>query len=118
MISLLHYELCTMKFIIFYNAGKRNNSALGDVYLVYSSKSSVTDTKRDYETNYCRCAPKYGVPSWCGKWSTEIKDSFCVMNGGFQSKHCPGAIRIVGLNDYFSSHPSVCNKSERKLSYC
>ena len=109
-----------MKFIISYNAGKRNNSALRDVYLVYSSKSSITDAmrKRDYETNYCQCAPKHGVPSWCGKWSSKIKDSFCILNGGLQSKHCPGATRLQGLNDYISSHPSVCNKSKRKLSYC
>ena len=103
-----------MKFTILTNAGKRNNSALRHVFLVYISKLSVADAKEEYEDTYCNCTTKAGSVPWCGKWSSKINESYCVLNGGLQAKHCPGA-RLLKSDDYISSHPSVCNKSERKL---
>ena len=76
-----------------------------------------------YVNTHCRCAQRHGIPSWCEKWFGNSERPFCVLNGGLHSKSCPGAyhLSIYGeiVNDYVSSHPSVCNKSSRKLSfYC
>ena len=71
-----------------------------------------------YENTYCNCTAKYGIPPWCGKWSIGIKESFCILNGGLKSKFCPGSKRYIKngqpLNEGLSSHPSICNKAERR----
>ena len=56
---------------------------------------------------------------WCDRWSDLINKSFCVLNGGLSSRFCPSATRLVVdetiVDDYISTDPSVCNKTERKL---
>ena len=72
------------------------------------------DAKITYYNTYCKCTSKYSMPPWCEK------GSFCVLNGGNQSQHCPGArsftIKGQRVDDYLSSHPSVCNGTSRKLN--
>ena len=84
-------------------------------------KCFFSDAKILYEEKYCRCAAKREEPAWCKKWWSDTKEQYCYLNEGLESKHCPGAERLyIGdepTDDYFSSHPSICSKSERKLSY-
>ena len=73
----------------------------------------VSGAKRDYENTYCNCSAKSLEPSWCGKWFN-MKEPYCILNGGLESRDCPGAWRVKGIDFYASSHPSVCKKSESK----
>ena len=70
---------------------------------------------------HCQCASRHGLPSWCGKWSSTMDDSFCILESGLDSRYCPGARRLwknnLRFDDYFSPHPSVCLRSKRKLQY-
>ena len=79
----------------------------------------VLEVKKQYDNEYCNCTEKHGMGAWCQKWSKFIKKQFCVLSGGLNSKFCQGALPLAmhgkDLNDYFSSHPSVCGKSARKL---
>ena len=73
-----------------------------------------------FENTYCNCTEKLNTPAWCGNWNDAITKSFCILNGAFNSRFCPGAEGVLKdgnfTGDYLSSHPSVCNKSARKFS--
>ena len=79
----------------------------------------VLENQKTYENRYCTCAASREYPLWCRKWSATYNKSYCILNGGLKSKYCPGARRfqIDGriVDNYFSSHPAVCRKSERKF---
>ena len=77
----------------------------------------VPDAERKYADIYCKCAEIDKEPPWCGKWSSEIKELHCVLNGGLESRDCPGAWSVKGLDLYVSSHPSVCKRGERRYQY-
>ena len=66
----------------------------------------------------CKCVEKHNLPSWCVNRSDNISNPFCILDGGLKSIMCPGAKQLVyngqKVDDYFSSHPSICNKTERK----
>ena len=64
----------------------------------------------------CNCTAKYTFPFWCVKWWSGINETFCALNGGSESKYCPGARGLKGVDYYISSHPDVCSKAESKLS--
>ena len=78
-------------------------------------------TKIKYMNEYCTCTEEHGYPPWCKELSNYINGSFCALKGGLKSKHCPGAIRLQFggrlIDNYFSSHPDVCSKSERNFGY-
>ena len=78
------------------------------------------ETKNVYENTYCTCAEKLGIQAWCSKWSTSLDESFCILNGGVQSRFCPGAWQLTidgrEVNDYLSSDPFICAQAESKFS--
>ena len=78
----------------------------------------VSDTQKIFEDTYCNCTDKYKLPDWCIKKSWRIKKPYCILNGGLKSEFCPGAIRFEisrkRVDDYYSYHPSVCDKAARK----
>ena len=72
-----------------------------------------------YQDTYCNCTEKYELAPWCQRSSLFIREPFCVLNGGLQSIYCQGARRMMLdgriVDDYTSSHQSICSKSVRKL---
>ena len=71
-----------------------------------------------YENKYCNCTARFGIQSWCKKWSSSMDDSFCILNGGVLSGFCPGSWQLtIGgekYDEYLSSDPFTCNKAESK----
>lgn len=69
-----------------------------------------------FENTYCNCTGKYDSPPWCGRWSKDRNETYCVLNGGLKSIFCPKAKPYIrSVDSYISSHPSVCKKALRKL---
>ena len=79
----------------------------------------VLDVKTVYKSTLCKCSAKYIFPPWCVKRSASSNESFCVLNGGLNSRFCPGFKRLIKdgkpVDAGISNHPFVCNKAKRKL---
>ena len=73
---------------------------------------------KENENAYCNCSEIHGPPL-CRKFENNT-ELLCVLNGGTQSRYCPGAIKINELNGkqvdlYVSAHPSICRKALSKF---
>ena len=78
----------------------------------------VAGLQTSYTEKYCRCTQTYEVGPWCATWSRKLNITFCVLHGFLAAQFCPGArlweIDGEKMNEYISSHHTVCQRSSRK----
>ena len=110
MSSIISSVIIAAKII---SATKYGNNQIMDI-----ETSFVSGVKAVFENTYCNCTAKHSHPPWCEKWSSYIKESYCVLNGVLRSQKCPGATPLEHdgqiVDDYYSSDSSVCSKASRK----
>ena len=70
-------------------------------------------TQKAYEDEYCTCIETNSEGPWCADWNNNGFE-FCTLKGGVASQYCPGALKYNNHDEFYSSHPLVCNKNERK----
>ena len=76
-----------------------------------------------FESANCNCvakriAKRNFVP-WCTKLFPNNDELFCILNGGLNSKRCPGAKRLEWylrtVEEYYTSDESACKKAASKF---
>ena len=72
------------------------------------------DLQKKYEDDVCYCTEtSYGLGPWCDTWRGS-SFQYCTLNGKGTAKFCPGARRYADMNEYYTLHPKVCEKSIRE----
>ena len=82
----------------------------------YDYLKTFLDAQRYYEDNYCQCIEQGGKGAWCRKWFYSDTVSYCTLGGESEAKYCPMARQYENTDValYYTTHPIVCSKAERK----